>query len=251
MKRALITIAILLAVASLGSSPGYALTAPRDAATVKVVDCVPALDPLERKATFEARMRAARGSERMQVRFSLQVREDALHGWRRISAEGFDTWLTSLPEVRRYSYEKTLVNLDAPAAYRTIVRFRWLDADGDVVKSARVTSAACRQPDMRPDLDVRRIEVLPGADAATRTYAIVVRNAGRSDADPFAVGLRVGDEDLGVTAVLGLASFTSRMVTFTGPACAAGMPLLVTLDPGEVVDERDESDNAFAATCPG
>jgi hypothetical protein len=218
---------------------------------VKVVDCVPALDPLERTATFEARMRAARGSERMQVRFSLQVREDALRGWRRVPAEGFDTWLTSLPDVRRYSYEKTLVNLTAPAAYRTVVRFRWLGAEGEIVKSARRTSAACRQPDMRPDLEVRRIDVLPAADAAMRHYAVLVRNAGRSDADPFAATLRAGDDELGTTAVLALAAQTSRVVTFTGPACAPGAPLLVTLDPGETVDERDESDNAFAATCPG
>jgi hypothetical protein len=251
MRRALMTILVLLALASLRSSPGYALTAARDAATLKVVDCVPALDPLERTATFEARMRAARGSERMQVRFSLQVREDPLRGWRRISAEGFDTWLTSLPDVRRYSYEKTLVNLASPAAYRTIVRFRWLDADGEIVKSARITSAACRQPDMRPDLEVRRIDVLPGRDADTRRYAVVVRNAGRSAADAFAVTLRAGEEELGTTGVPGLPALTSRIVTFTGPACALGAPLLVTLDADETVDERDESDNAFAATCPG
>ena len=75
-------------------------------------------------------MRAARGSERMQVRFTLQVREDALASWRRVAATGFDTWLTSLPEVRRYTYAKTVTNLSAPAAYRTVVRFRWLDEDG-------------------------------------------------------------------------------------------------------------------------
>jgi hypothetical protein len=228
-----------------------AFPAVADAATVRVVDCVPALDPLERTATFEARMRAARGSERMQVRFSLQVREDALRGWRRMPADGFDTWLTSLPDVRRYSYEKTLVNLSSPAAYRTVVRFRWLDADGEIVKSARRTSGACRQPDMRPDLEVRRIDVLPAADPAMRRYAVVVRNAGRSDADPFGLTLRAGEEELGMTAVLGLAAQTSSVVTLTGPACAPGAPVLVTLDPAETVDELDESDNAFAATCPG
>lgn len=227
-----------------------AFPAAADAATVKVVDCVPALDPLDRTATFEARMRAAHGSERMQVRFTLQVREDALEGWRRIAAEGFDTWLTSLPHVRRYSYDKTLVNLTAPAAYRTIVRFRWLDADGAVVKATRDTSPACRQPDMRPDLEARHVDVLPGATADTRRYAVTVRNTGRSDADPFAVTLRAGEDELGTLPVLGLAAATPAVVTFTGPACTPGAPLLVTLDPAETVDERDESDNAFAAICP-
>jgi len=228
-----------------------AFPAAADAATVKVVECEPSLDPLARTATFEARMRAARGSERMQVRFGLQVREDAIGGWRRISAEGFDTWLTSLPGVRRYSYAKTLVNLAAPAAYRTTVRFRWLDEDGAIVKSARITSASCRQPDMRPDLTVRRIDVLPGADARTRRYAVTVRNAGRGDADPYAVALRVGEGEPATLSAPRLDAGAARVVTFEGPACAPGEPLLVTLDPGEAVDERDELDNAFAAVCPG
>jgi hypothetical protein len=239
MRRALMTILLFLA-----------FPAAAEAATVKVVDCVPALDPVARTATFEARMRAARASERMQVRFSLQVREDALHGWRRVVAEGFDTWLTSLPDVRRYTYARTVVNLAAPAMYRTIVRFRWLDADDAVVKSARVTSAACRQPDLRPDLEVRGIDVLPGADADMRRYAVTVRNDGRGDAEPFAATLRAGEEELGTLAVLGLAAGTQRVITFPGPACTPGGPLLVTLDPDGAVEERDEGDNAFAATCP-
>jgi CARDB len=236
MRRALMTLLLLLA-----------FPAVADAASVKVVDCVPALDPVDRTATFEARMRPARESERMQVRFTLQVREDELHGWRRVAAEGFDTWLTSLPEVSRYSYAKTVINLTAPASYRTIVRFRWLDADDAVVKSARVISASCRQPDMRPDLEVRRVDVLPGLDAATRRYAVTVRNDGRTDADPFTATL----DDLGPLAVLGLDAGTQRVVTFTGPPCTAGAPLVVTLDPDEAVDERDEDDNVLAATCPG
>jgi hypothetical protein len=251
MRRALMTILLFLAVASLRSSPGYALTAARDAATVKVVDCVPAVESVARTATFEARMRAVRETDRMQVRFSLQVREDALHGWRRIVAEGFDTWLTSLPDVRRYTYARTVLNLAAPATYRTIVRFRWIDADGAVVRSARVTSAGCRQLDMRPDLEVRRIDVLPGADAETRRYAVTVRNDGRADAGPFGAMLRAGEDELGTLAVPVLAAGTQRVITYTGPACTPGAPLLVTLDPDEAVDERDEGDNAFAATCPG
>jgi hypothetical protein len=239
MRRALMTILLFLA-----------FPAVADAATVKVVGCVPAVDPVARTATFEARMRAARGSERMQVRFSLQVREDALRGWRRVAAEGFDTWLTSLSAVALYSYARTVVNLAAPAAYRTVVRFRWLDAEGAPVKRARVTSAGCRQPDMRPDLETRRVDVLPGPDADTRRYAVTVRNGGRGDADPFAATLYAAEQELGTLAVLGLAAGTQRVITYTGPACTPGAPLLVTLDPGETVDERDRGDNAFAATCP-
>jgi CARDB len=240
MRRALMTLLFLLA-----------FPAAADAASVKVVDCVPALDPVDRTATFEARMRPARESERMQVRFTLQVREDGLHAWRRVGAEGFDTWLTSAPAVRRYSYAKTVINLSAPATYRTVVRFRWLHADGAVVKSARITSASCRQPDMRPDLEARRVDVLPGPDADSRRYAVTVRNDGRTDADPFGATLEAGDAELGTQAVLGLAAGTQRIVAFTGPPCTAGAPLTVTLDPDDAVEERDEDDNVLVAPCPG
>jgi hypothetical protein len=239
MRRALATTLLALA-----------FPAAADAATVKVVGCVPAVDPAARSATFEARVRAARGSERMQVRFTLQVREEALRGWRRVAVPGFDTWLTSMAGVRRYAYEKTVTNLAAPAAYRTIVRFRWLDADGEVLKTGRVTSASCRQPDLRPDLEPLGVEVLAAAEHGTRRYAVTLRNDGRSDAPPFAATLALGDDDPVPLAVFGVPAGSQRTVTFTGPACRAGSPLTVALDPGEAVDERDEDDNVLVTPCP-
>jgi CARDB len=227
-----------------------AFPAAADAATVKVVDCVPSLDPAARSATFEARVRASRGSERMQVRFTLQVRDNALPGWRKVPASGFDTWLTSMAGVRRYSYAKTVTNLAAPAAYRTTVRFRWLDEDGEVLRTARVTSARCRQPDLRPDLEPRQLEVLPGGEPDVRRYAVAVRNSGRTDALPFAATLAIGDDEPFPVAVLGLPSGSQRIVTFTAPPCRAGSQLTVTLDPGETVDERDEDDNVLVTPCP-
>jgi CARDB len=221
------------------------------AATVRVTDCVPDLDPEARSVTFEARVRPVRDSERMQVRFTLQVREDALHAWRRVAAEGFDTWLTSMPDISRYTYAKTVTNLSAPASYRTVVRFRWLDADGDVVKSARELSASCRQPDMRPDLEPRRVDVLPGPDAGTRRYAVTVRNGGRSDADPFTATLEAGEDQPVALAVLGLAAGAQRVVTFAARPCTAGTPLTVRLDTREAVEEGDEDDNVLIVPCPG
>jgi hypothetical protein len=234
MRRALMTLVLLLA-----------WPAAADAASVKVVGCVPALDPVERSATFDARVRAAGGSDRMQVRFTLQVRDDATGTrWRKLVATGFEEWLTSGAGVRRYTYTRTIQNLAAPASYRTVVRFRWLDADGLVLRSTRVTSATCRQPDLRPDLVPLRLERAPGLDGRTR-YTAVVRNTGRSPAGPFDVAL-----DDAVEHVEALAPGEQRAITFTAPACAAGATQTLTLDPGAAVVERDEDDNVLAATCP-
>jgi hypothetical protein len=217
--------------------------AAADAASVKVADCVPALDPVARSATFEARMHAARGSDRMQVRFTLQVREGGRGTrWRKVVAPGFDTWLTSAAGVRRYSYTRTIQNLTAPASYRTIVRFRWLDADGAVLRGARVRSSACRQPDLRPDLVPLQVEVTPGPDADTARYRVVVRNAGRTAAGAFDVA--VGDT---LVRVDRLEARRRGTITFTGPACTPELPVIV--DPAGAVAERDEDDNVLVPVC--
>jgi CARDB len=233
MRRALMSLILLLA-----------WPAAADAATVKVVDCVPALDPIARSATFEARMRASHESDRLQVRFTLQVRDAGLMTrWRKVVAPGFDAWLTSAAGVRRYSYSRTIQNLTAPAYYRTIVRFRWLDADGEVLRSSRATSAACRQPDLRPDLVPLRVETAPGSEPGTTVYRVVVRNTGRSAAGAFDVA--AGDARAEVS---GLAAGAQQAVTFTGPPCAPELPIAV--DPDDAVDERDEDDNVLAvAVC--
>jgi hypothetical protein len=187
----------------------------------------------------------------MQVRFTLQARADAEGGgWRRVVHPAFDEWVGSAPGVRKYSFTRTVRNLSAPAAYRAVVRFRWLDEEGEVLRTARAVSPACRQPDLRPDLSATALEVQAAADPAGRRYAVTVRNDGRSAAGPFSVGLRVGDVDLDALSFPGLAAGESRTLSITGPACAPGDPLNVTVDSEDAVDERREDDNLLAATCP-
>jgi CARDB len=233
MRRALLICALVL----LGSP------AAADAASVKLVECTSALAAEDRSATFEARMHPARGSERMQVRFTLQVSEGALPGWRRVVAEGLGRWQTSFPDVRRYSYAKTVRNLSAPASYRAVVRFRWLDPDGEVLMRSRVTSRPCRQSDMRPDLMATEIVPVEGG------FELTVRNGGGSDAGPFSVAFAVGDHALEPVAVEELPAGERRVVSFTGPACGVGEPLTATVDAGDAVDERDEDDNLLVASC--
>ena len=227
--------------------PAGAVAAP--AASVRLVDCVPAAAAADRSATFEARARATADSAQMQVRFTLQVRDVARGGWRRVIAEGFDEWLSSDAGVRRYSYARTVENLLAPAAYRTLVRFRWLDAGGAVLKGARIASASCRQPDLRPDLSALALSVLPGPDEETRRYAVSVRNAGRSAAHAFTVGLRVGERELEPVALAGLGAGATGVLGFTGPACNPDLLLTVTVDAAGAVEERGEGDNVMVASC--
>ena len=91
---------LLLSVAALlVSAPGAPAAPP---GSVRLLECTPALDPAERSVTYEGRMRPLAGTVTMAMRFTLQARTDGLR-WRRVAAEGFDTWLESQPGVRRYT----------------------------------------------------------------------------------------------------------------------------------------------------
>ena len=130
------------------------------------------------------------------------------------------------------------------------MRFRWLDEDGETLRTRRDTSSTCRQPDLRPDLSAVGVDVLPGPRADRRRYAVTVRNDGRTDAAAFDVGLEVAESELGPLPVFGLAAGAVRTVTVVGPACTPGAAPTVTVDVAGAIDERDEDDNLLVASCP-
>src|SRR3954468_7222270 len=173
-----------------------------------------------RTATFEGRMSALRKTK-MQLRFTLQASTPDAPRWRTIEAPGFGTWITAPAGYGRYTYDKTVEDLLAPASYRTVVRFRWKDARGRVVRSAKSTSAACRQPDSRPDLTVRELRYGP------RGYVAVVVNRGRSAADAFDVDFLRAGAPAGTGTVAGLAPGASTTVVVPGRPCGAGEQLQV------------------------
>jgi hypothetical protein len=215
----------------------------------RLTACQAALTPLERFGTFEGEMRAIPGAARMQMRFVLQTRTLDKPRWSALAAEGFGVWTTSDPGVGRYVYTKKVANLVAPADYRVLVRFRWLDGNGRRLASARRTTPFCRQPDLRPNIVPVRIEIARGEGDATR-YVVVVRNRGRTPAGPFGLVLTVNGTALPAESVLGLAAGQRRFVAISGPACEPGSTLSVAVDPEGRVDERDEGDNALAVPCP-
>src|SRR4051794_16021335 len=162
-------------------------TAPASAASLasaRVEGC----DAAARTVRFEGAMRAVPGAARMQMRFTLQVHEDA---WERVEVPTFDAWSSSTPGKAGYVYSKQVEHL-TPGAYRVLVRFRWRGGDGTVLRTARRRSRTCVVPDERPNLAPVRIRAGRGPTDDTRQYTVVVANRGRSAAAAFSVGLSVG-----------------------------------------------------------
>ncbi len=233
------------------AAPAAATAGASPSATVKVTGCTEGLDLTQRSVTFEGRMRPIAGTVTMGLRFVLQAQTPGDPRWRHVTADGFDRWLPSAPGVRRYTYAKTVRSLLAPASYRATVRFRWLDADGQVLDQDDAVSAVCIQDDLRPDLVPRRIDVQPGAgDTGQHRYGVLVRNAGATASGAFGVRLDVPGLPSATATATALGSGESRVVTVTAPACAPGDTVTAVVDPAGLVDEADEDANVVSVACP-
>ena len=195
-----------------------------------------------RQATFEGRMTALRRAK-MQLRFTLQASTPDDPRWRVIEAPGFETWITAPAGYGRYSYDKTVEDLLAPASYRAVVHFRWKDAHGRVVHSEKVTSATCRQPDSRPDLVVRELSHGP------KGYVAVIANKGPRAAGAFDVDFLRAGEPEGTATVAGLEPGALTTVTVPALPCVAGEELAAIADPRAEVEESDEENNGLTVSC--
>src|SRR3954447_1286668 len=230
-RRTLVMVAVALAAAP----PAHAATHLGQAVLLRCDSGV---------ATFEGRVTPIKRAAKAQMRFTLQARTPEEPVWRAVSAPGFGTWLTAPPKAGRYVYDKTVQHLLAPAEYRALVRFRWRDAQGRVLRTESATTKICRQPDPRADLQI--VALKTGA-----RYVAVIRNTGRGDAGPFSVAFTRNGESLGLVAIAdGLKSGAqASAVLSTAPACVAGELIAAQVDPLDEVDEADEDGNVLSQTC--
>jgi hypothetical protein len=243
---AAVLLALSVATASaLAQDPPPPAAPPALAATLE--QCATSALPAERVAEFVGSMPAAARATRMRMRFDLERLRPRDGQWRRMrGVPGFGAWEASAPARAGFVFHKRVDGLLVPASYRAVVRFRWEDSGGGVVRRARRRTPACAQPDLRPNL-------VPGAltglffdgRPGLAIYRLVVRNTGRSPAGPF--GVRVGSA---TTEVDGLAPQQERTILVLGPICLAGTTTLAVVDADGRVDESFESGNAVARRCP-
>ena len=245
--RRLAIIGLLLALAGTGAvalAQTPSLRAHRAA-------CESGPAPADRFAVFTGSMPSGEGVAAMAMRFDLYEREPGSR-FRRVALPNWGVWeRTSKRDVPGFIFTKRVEQLDAPAAFRAVVRFRWFDANGKLLRRARRTSKTCVQPDQRPDLQVRRV-TLPRQGKA-RTAKVVVRNRGRGAAGPFDVEAR----RTGATApapaharVDGLLAGEQTTVRLRLGRCPAGETVTVTVDGAGEVDEAREDDDVVTVTCP-
>jgi hypothetical protein len=253
VARLLVALALALVL-----TPTLAQAAPAPAGA-RLLAChrSPSID--ERVAVGGTWMRPIAGGSRLALKLDLYERAPGQRWTLRSDVPGLGTWTTPSDAQLGaeagdvFKYRQAVGRLVVPAAYRFRVAFRWLDADGAVVREAARTTAPCRQPDLRPDLVLLSVSALPAGDGSVR-YVVRVGNEGRSPVGRAVVAATLpGDVAPGLAThvVRALSSGGSAIVRFIGPGCAAGeQPASFAADPSNAVEETDEANNALAGVCP-
>jgi hypothetical protein len=113
---------------------------------VTLEQCATSTVQAERSATFTAQMTATSNTQRMEMHIELEQRVHGETSYHTIVAPGLGTWQRSEVGVQIYKYVKQVTNLNAPAAYRAVVRFRWLGDKGRVLRRAEMRTPHCLQP---------------------------------------------------------------------------------------------------------
>jgi hypothetical protein len=249
MRPKVLTGVLIATALPAGAAPAYADKQPALAA--KVAACTTGPDAVARAAAFTGSMPAAAQTKRMMMRFTLMQRTGSSlkSPYKKVAVPGWGGWEKSDVGRAGFVFTKRVEALTAPAGYRAVITFRWLDAKGHAQRTTTRTTPACEQPDPRPDLE------LAGFDAAvvgqtTAAYTVSVANEGHAEADPFAVTVTVD----GVTSdpiTLGPVDAGARATaTLAAPRCAPGSTVTVTLDVAGTVDESVEGDDVVQRPCP-
>jgi hypothetical protein len=252
MRRPTYVLGVLALAAACGGSVAPAHAAAKGVPlTARVTDCTTGAADEARAAAFTATMAAASGTKRMQMRFLLMQRSGPgpKGVFKKVAVPGWGGWEKSDPGRQAFVFTKRIEALTAPAAYRVVVAFRWLDAKGRVQRTTSRTSAACEVPDPRPDL------VLGGVDAAatgkaTAAYTVAVGNEGHSDAAPFAVTVTVGGVVSDPVTLGPIAAGDRVSGTLAAPKCTSGSTITITIDAADAVDESAEDDDVVQRPCP-
>jgi hypothetical protein len=244
--RSLLLSSLVVCIAGAAMAPcAHAAATQAPPLQAALESCNASALPIERLASFVASMPALARAERMRIRFDLERRRPAERRWRRIQAPGFGTWERSAANVAGFVFHKRINGLWVPASYRARVRFRWVAADGTIVRRAQARTQACVQPDLRPNLVPGALTAILDAQPGLAIYTLIVRNSGHAAASAF--GVQVGS---GGAEVAALGPGAQRAVVVVSLACRPGETIIARVDADRRVEESVERGNVSRRRCP-
>ncbi|HUA11166.1 MAG TPA: hypothetical protein VMA83_04100 [Solirubrobacteraceae bacterium] len=119
----------------------FAATRPYSAT---LEQCVGGTSDAARSATLAGEIHSIRRATRMEIRIDVQERVAGAR-FRTLGGAALGDWRAAAPQVDSYRDVRKVSGLTAPASYRGLVRFRWLNAGGRVIRSAVAFTPVCRE----------------------------------------------------------------------------------------------------------
>jgi hypothetical protein len=214
---------------------------PATPATVKLADC----SVEDSSAAFYARMRPVPETDRMWMRFTVEERHAGIY--EPLRARGLSRWHRSKPGVSAFGYRQTVRGLQPGGAYRARVSFRWYSATGELLERTRRTSRVCRQFDEVPNLTSAVAGYGPTKVPGVVRYLMRIANTGAAPAVDAEARLSVDGDVVDTVTIPSLEPGASRDVAVLGPACTSSVSSIA--DPGGVIVESSEDDNAHTVDC--
>ncbi len=254
------TLILALAGAAMLALPGAALASPtattaaaqgvakRPAVAATLQACV--TTGAVRKAVFKGAMPGvAKLGGRMEMRFDLYAFSATAPQWTEVDVDEFGQWDLSDPGVSGFIIKKRVSGMQGGVSYRAVVRFRWRNDAGRIVKTARKVTKPCVQPDTAPDLVVREPSIVAGVRDDVVVYHATVTNIGLGAAAPFDVTLAVNGVVQPAQRIGPLVPGAATQVTFQAPRCQAGTIVRFTVDAKAEIPESNETNNALERRC--
>lgn len=241
-----------LPLLALTAAPAGAATPQRSSdVTVSSGRCTTsATDPQARAATFVVRMRGR--SDASTYGFAAGLEERTPGGtWIALKGAAAPAGLTAFRAAQRGSARMVrrlnVRGLRPGSAYRLRVEGRWTRAGAPRVVA--VTSRSCTVKDVRPNLALTGVfGWQPSTAGGEVAYRIGVRATAAEAlaATDVPVLLRQGE----TTLATGTFRPTGEgYVLIPGKRCVQGQPVIVTLDPDDVIDDREPTDDILRAEC--
>lgn len=253
------------ALASVATADRKAHAAAAPKASVSVAKCHGAATYAERRLEFRASMNAISDGGEMELRYTLYRRYNNQARFRAVTptdGSSLGEWLVSSdPSATKYIHRLTVSPVETAASYRVKVAYRWLDPNGKIVKRAKRTSKLCKQTRGLPNLQIESVKQFPNSGTIFPDMPVVwnvtIRNNGASSASlvsgPVVSGTANGGLVDGTLSTLPVdydsipAGSTAERQLY-GQECRGGA-IELTVDPLNLVRERNENDNTYKGSC--
>lgn len=261
MRRLALSVVLVLA-AGLPLTAELALGATkRDASThssLQTLVCHHGLVAGRRLVSVTAVMRPLTGTVSMRMRFQLRETQKGKTSF--VQGGDLGHWIAPHPATLgrlpadMWIVRHPVTGLAVPANYRFRVSFRWSGPGGRTIGQTVRWSGDCRQPDMRPNLVVKSIDVQPGAGSGSnQDYVAEIANTGLTAARNVEVQFSPAPgaaQPAQTVTIRKLRPHSRHWVKFVGPACTASTDPTVTVDPLHHINDIDPANNSLTAPCP-